>query len=189
MTTLSASNNGHSIDGAERVELLQRGLASYNSYVEDAHARRAPDDPDGAMVYDITSAVIWPDGTGEIEIVRRGHMERYRFDLEYRPLTKSAPACVVRHVLRACSDPGESLPVLLTPALARRVAEESEKLSAMPEHGGQDWRPVVVVAWSGRKRPVVCTHYDRRPIGTILATDPETAFGGYDMAQIVAAKS
>lgn len=56
----------------------------------------------------------------------------------------------------------------------------------MPPHRTEGWRPVVVVAWKGRKRPFVCARYDYRPVGTQLPTDYGAVFRGYDKAQIVA---
>ncbi|MCX4239220.1 hypothetical protein [Paraliomyxa miuraensis] len=72
-------------------------------------------------------------------------------------------------------------PIKLSPDLARRVRAEQAKLHTMPKHQDPSFRPVVVVAWKGRRRPDVFSRYHTEPLGALVTID-----GNYDCAQIVA---
>ena len=77
---------------------------------------------------------------------------------------------------------GETPAIKLTPAVRRTVEDEAQKLAGMPTHGQPGWRPVVVLAREGRRRPVALARYSDKALG-----DLET-IQGFDTAQIVAVR-
>ncbi|WP_266214530.1 DUF3560 domain-containing protein [Paraliomyxa miuraensis] len=94
-------------------------------------------------------------------------------------LTNNAPAANNRPP--PPEPPVTIAPIDLSPALARRVRAEQAKLHTLPKHGDPSFRPVVVVAWEGRRRPDVFSRYHTEPLGALVTID-----GHYDRAQIVA---
>ncbi|MCX4239483.1 hypothetical protein [Paraliomyxa miuraensis] len=96
-----------------------------------------------------------------------------------RGLTTNAPAANDRPT--PPKPPVTITPIKLSPDLARRVRAERAKLHTMPKHQDPSFRPVVVVAWKGRRRPDVFSRYHTEPLGALVTVD-----GHYDRAQIVA---
>ncbi|MCX4244198.1 DUF3560 domain-containing protein [Paraliomyxa miuraensis] len=120
------------------------------------------------------------------EASRRAATERHgksttkgRSVTEAAGLTTNAPAANDRP---ASAKPAVTIaPIKLSPDLARRVRAEQAKLHTLPTHQDPSYRPVVVVAWKGRRRPDVFSRYHTEPLGALVTID-----GHYDRAQIVA---